>query len=67
MAVSCMHSAELDQSKLDRVHRLEMELGVPLMAFQPTCKWSHLDENKLAMLQKAEEELGVILLAYERA
>lgn len=66
MSVICMSIAQLDYSKIERIQKLEQEIGTPVIAVEKKCHWTDLDQDRLNKLQSVEQELGVVLLAYEQ-
>lgn len=65
MAGPCLGVAKLDDTKQQKLHQLEEQIGTQVMAVEPVCHWTSLDDERLHKLQEVEEELGVILLAYQ--
>lgn len=61
-----MTVAKLDENKLEQLRAAEKEMGVVLVAMQPTFSLAQLNEQQLMHLQKLEQEMGVVLLAYEK-
>jgi hypothetical protein len=61
-----MMVAKLDENKLEKLRTAEKEMGVILVAMQPTFSYAELNEQQLKRLQKLEQELGVVLLAYDK-
>jgi hypothetical protein len=57
--------AELDPGRLEKVRKLEEELGAYVVALEPEFRLAELTTEQLARLEVAEKELGVVLLAYE--
>jgi alpha-ketoglutarate-dependent taurine dioxygenase len=55
----------LDPGRLEKVRKLEEELGAYVVALEPEFRLAELTTEQLARLEVAEKELGVVLLAYE--
>ena len=66
MSGMCMDHANLDPEMDQKVHQLEDELGVELMAVEAGCEWANLDPGQLERLKNMEKDTGVILLAYNK-
>ena len=64
MSAPTLRPAELDDTALARIRALELQIGVPLVAYAPETPYAPLTDMQVAELQRAEEELGVRLLAY---
>jgi hypothetical protein len=60
-----MKVAELDPARLEKVRKLEEELGAYVVALEPQFRLAELTAEQLGRLEAAEKELGVVLLAYE--
>jgi triosephosphate isomerase len=58
--------AELDKQALEKVQKLETELGSYLIAFEPKNAIAKLTDAQIAQLEKLEKELKVMLIAYKR-
>jgi len=58
------HYALLNREQLDRITRLEKELGITLVAFQAQdVPFAKLRPDQMAQVQQLEEELQLSLLA----
>lgn len=66
MTTSRMELADLDAQHLDKLHKLEDELGACVVALQPRYPLAELPPEKIGRLQQAEKDLGVVLLAYKK-
>jgi hypothetical protein len=66
MTAPRMELADLDAQHLDKLHKLEDELGACVVALQPRYPLADLPPEKISRLQQAEKDLGVVLLAYEK-
>ncbi len=60
-----MKVAQLDQARLEKVHALEKELGVWVVALEPEVQLADLSMEQMKKVQVKEKELGVVLLAYK--
>jgi hypothetical protein len=60
-----MKVAELDPARLEKVCKLEEELGAYVVALEPAFRLAELTAEQIDRLEAAEKELGVVLLAYE--
>lgn len=65
MAAICLAPASIDEEQVEKVHGLENDLGVNIIALSSGCRWADLDDQQLDRLQSMETELEVILLAYK--
>lgn len=65
MTAPRMQVAELDPTRLEKVRKLEEELGAYVVALEPQVRLAELKGQQLERLKAAEKELGVVLLAYE--
>lgn len=65
MAETRMRIAQLDEKRLSRLHALEGELGLCLVALEREFRLADLSKEQVKKLQDAEKEMGVVLLAYE--
>jgi len=65
MAERRMELADLDARHLDKLHKLENELGACVVALQPRYPLADLPPEKISQLQQAEKDLGMVLLAYK--
>jgi hypothetical protein len=59
--------AQLDQERLVRLKELEAELGVIVVAYQPTYRPADLDQSQLARIRALESEFGLLLVAFARS
>ena len=66
MTAPRMNLADLDAQHLDKLHKLEDELGAFVVALQPQYPLAELPPEKISQLQQAEKDLGVVLLAYKK-
>ncbi len=66
MTARRMEVADLDVQHVDKLHELEEELGVCVVALQPRYPLADLPPEKIGRLQQTEKDLGVVLLAYEK-
>lgn len=66
MTARRMEVADLDAQHLDKLHKLEEELGAYVVALQPRYPLADLPPEKVGRLQQAEKDLGVVLLAYNK-
>jgi hypothetical protein len=64
MANPRMKVAELDPARLEKVRKLEAELGAYVVALEPEFRLAELTAEQVERLRAAERELGVVLLAY---
>ena len=64
MAAPRMEVAELDPARLEKVRKLEKELGAYVVALEPQFRLAKLTAGQLDRLTAMERELGVVLLAY---
>lgn len=55
--------AQLSVEKLNKIKKLENELGLTLIAYQPM-EFADLDEKGVKDLQKLEKSLGATVIAY---
>ena len=67
MAAPRVTIAQLDEERLAKVHALENELGVLLVAYDQEPQLADLTEEQLGRLQAVEKEIGVYLLAFDRS
>jgi alpha-ketoglutarate-dependent taurine dioxygenase len=58
--------AEVDDTQLNKIKKLEASTGAVIVALEPTAKYARLSQQQLDELQSAERELGVLMVAYER-
>lgn len=65
MTTPRMRIADLDSARLEKVRKLEKELGAYVVALEPQVPLAKLTGEQLARLEAAEKELGVVLLAYK--
>jgi hypothetical protein len=65
MGTSQMKVAQLDNARQNRIHELEKELGVQVLALHPETQQANLSKEQLVRLQSMERELSVSLVAYE--
>lgn len=65
MSASQMNIAQLDKVRQKRIHELERELGVRVVALRPETQLVQLTEEQALRLQFMERELGATLVAYE--
>lgn len=65
MSTSQMNIAQLDKVRQKRIHELERELGVRVVALKPETQLVQLTEEQALRLQFMERELGATLVAYE--
>ncbi len=60
-------AAKLDEKKLQEIHRLEQEIGTPILAFSALdVQPAELDEGKLEKIRRLEKSLGVSLVAVRK-
>lgn len=57
--------AELDESGVAKVKRIEKSLGMHVMAYEPGLDIANLSEAQLEEIKMVELELGAILIAYQ--
>ncbi|MGI9316257.1 MAG: hypothetical protein ACR2QW_02895 [bacterium] len=57
--------AEVDDSQLATIKKLEDSTGALIVALEPTEKYARLSREQLDALQSAERELGVVMVAYD--
>jgi hypothetical protein len=57
--------ATLDEDGLERLRKLEQELGSVIVAYQADSPFAPLSEDQLQRLKALEQELGVVLLAFK--
>ncbi len=56
--------AKLSKADVGKVQKLEKEIGIVLLAFEPN-QYAELSAEKLKKLKAAEKELGVTVIAYK--
>ncbi len=56
--------AKMSKDDVAKVQKLEKDLGVVLLAFEPN-QYAELSTDKLKKLKAAEKELGVTVIAYK--
>ncbi|MDW5562405.1 MAG: hypothetical protein SA339_04190 [Methanomassiliicoccus sp.] len=56
-------TAQLSVTDLSKVKDLEKEIGVVLIAYNPT-EYANLDENQVKELQKLEKNLNATVVAF---
>ena len=61
-----MRIADLDQERLEKLKKLEGEIGAVILALEPQYMPADLTEEQIAKLRALEDELGVVLLAYHQ-
>ena len=66
MSAMCREIAQLDDNDMNKVHKLEEDIGASVMALEGSCRWAQLSDDQLNELQETEKDLGVVLLAYNR-
>lgn len=57
--------ATLDEGSLERLRKLEQELGSVIVAYKADSPFANLSEDQLQRLKALEQELGVVLLAFK--
>ena len=57
--------AEVDETKLDKIKKLEASTGTVIVALEPAARFARLTREQLDELQNTERELGVVMVAYE--
>lgn len=57
--------AEVDDTQLNKIKKLEASTGAVIVALEPAIKYARLSQQQLDELQSAERELGVVMVAYE--
>ncbi|MBN1284593.1 MAG: hypothetical protein JXB47_04275 [Anaerolineae bacterium] len=67
MSEARLKFATLDKARLEKLHALEEEMGLLLVAYEQKPQLADLSNAQLKKLQEAEKELGVVLVAYEPA
>jgi diketogulonate reductase-like aldo/keto reductase len=55
--------AEMSASEIKKVHALEKELGVVLIAYKPL-EFADLSTAQIKELQKVEKDIGATVVAY---
>lgn len=57
--------AQLDESKLGEIQKLEAELGKTIVALNTDPGYASMNPEDIQKLRDAETKLGVVLVAYE--
>ena len=58
--------ASLDEAAIEKVHRLEQELGKVLVAYEQSAPIADLSKEQLEVIAEAERKLGKVLVAYDQ-
>ncbi len=66
MSDAPMRIANLDETQISTVQKLEEETGAVIVALEPHFLPAPLSQDQLAKLRALEQEMGVVLLAYRQ-
>lgn len=60
-----MRFANLDESSLNRIKKMEEAMGSVILAVEPVYPVAELSPEQVERLQAVEKELGVVIVAYK--
>jgi hypothetical protein len=63
---SRFHVANLDETRLEDVRKLESELGKVIVALQPNDPIADLSDDQVAQVRALEEKHGIVIVAFDR-
>lgn len=57
--------AAVTQAELDKIKKLETEIGKVVLAVEPEPQYATLDQGQLDQLRQIEQEMGVVMVAFK--
>ena len=63
---SRFHVANLDETHLEDVRKLESDLGKVIVALQPNDPIADLSDDQVAQVRALEEKHGIVIVAFDR-
>jgi hypothetical protein len=64
--MSAFQIAHLDNDQAKKIHELESELDVCILALEPGLDIAQLNEEQLRKVKQVESETGVTLVVYKK-
>ena len=64
--MAALKIAHLEKSQSRKIHDLESELDVCVIALEPGLEIAQLNDEQLSRVQQVESELGVTLVVYTK-
>jgi hypothetical protein len=64
--MSAFKIAHLDHDQSNKIHDLERELDVCVIALEPGIQFAELNEGQLSRVKQVEKDTGVTLVVYAK-